>query len=70
MGSPHLSFGPPASSLRAQNGEAICLGMIAFPDSTTRKLHDSWRWRLEEAERPYDTTMREMRNHGPNTCAS
>jgi hypothetical protein len=27
--------------------------MIAFPDGTTRKIHDSWRWRLEKAERHY-----------------
>jgi hypothetical protein len=27
--------------------------MIAFPDGTTRKLHDPWRWRLEEAELRY-----------------
>jgi hypothetical protein len=27
--------------------------MIAFPDGTTRKLHDPWRWRLEEARRRY-----------------
>ena len=27
--------------------------MIAFPDGTTRKLHDPWRWKLEEAEQRY-----------------
>jgi len=27
--------------------------MTAFPDGTTRKLHDPWRRRLEKAERRY-----------------
>jgi hypothetical protein len=27
--------------------------MIAFPDGTTRKLHNPWRWKLEEAEWRY-----------------
>jgi hypothetical protein len=36
--------------------------MIAFPDGTTRKLHDPWRWRLEEAERRYrDAKNKESR---------
>ena len=36
--------------------------MIAFPDGTTRKLHDPWRWRLEEAERRYrDAKSKESR---------
>jgi hypothetical protein len=27
--------------------------MVAFPDGTTRKLRDPWRWKVEEAERRY-----------------
>jgi hypothetical protein len=27
--------------------------IVAFPDGTTSKLHDPWRWRLEGAERRY-----------------
>jgi hypothetical protein len=35
---------------------------VAFPDGTTRKLHDHWRWRLEEAERRYrDAKNKESR---------
>jgi hypothetical protein len=27
--------------------------MIAFPDGTTRKFQNPWRWKLEDAERRY-----------------